>query len=73
MLKAGDPQVEPRDCRQVHHVEHENGRPAKIQHLMDKIKIPLEVGGVDNADDAVGLRRVGAATEEDVAHDRLVG
>ena len=40
---------------------------------MNEVEVALEVGGVGNADDAVGGGGVGAAAEEDVAGDGLVG
>ena len=58
---------------EVHHVEHEDDGPAEVEDLVDEVEVPLEVRGIDDAEDAVGLRRVGAAAEQDVAHHRLVG
>ena len=72
VLEARHAQVAPAGRREVHHVQRENDGPAQIQHLMDEIEVPLEIGGVDDADDAVGLRDVGAAAKEHVAHDGFV-
>ena len=40
---------------------------------MNEVEVPFEVGGVDDAEDAVGWRGVGAAAEEHIAGDGLVG
>ena len=40
---------------------------------MNEVEISLEVGGVDDADDAVRLNHVGAAAKEHIANNRLVG
>ena len=47
--------------------------PAEIQNLMNEVKIPLEVRSVEDADDTVGLRRVGAAAEEHIAQNSFIG
>ena len=73
VLEPRHPQVEPGSRRQVHHVQHQDHRPAEIEHLVDQIKIPFEIRGIDNADDAIGLRRVDAPAEQHVADDRFVG
>ena len=59
--------------RHIHHVQHEDDGPAQVENLVNEIEISLEVVGVDDAEDAVGLRRVGPAAEQDIAGDRLVG
>ena len=60
-------------AREVHHVEHHDHGPAEIEDLVGEIEVPLEVGRVEHADDTVGLRCIGAATEQHVSGDGLVG
>ena len=56
----------------VDHVEDEDGGETKFEDLGDEVEVALEVGGVDDADDAVGARGAGLAAEEDVAEDGFV-
>jgi len=73
VFEAGNAQIKAGVHGQIHHVEHENDGPAEVEHLMYEVEVSLEVGGVDDADDAVGLRHVGATTKEHIAHNGLVG
>ena len=46
---------------------------ARLEHLRREVEVALEVGRVDHDDDRVGPRRVGAAAEQHVHRDHLVG
>ena len=72
VFEPGNAQVKPRSHGEIHHVQHQDHGPAQIEHLMDQIQIPLDIRGIDDADDAVRLHRVGPSAEKDIAHDRLV-
>ena len=39
----------------VHHVQSQNQRNVHLQKLEGQVEVPLDVGGVDNVDDAVGM------------------
>ena len=73
LLQAGNADVEPGLRGEVHHVQHEDDRTAEVEDLVDQVEVPLEVGRVDDAEDAVGLRGVAAPAEQHVARDGLVG
>ncbi len=59
--------------RHIHHVEGDDDGPAEIEDLVDEVEVALEIRGVDDADDPVGLRRVEAPAEEHIAQYRFVG
>src|SRR5258708_3196178 len=71
LLKAADADLQAGGFREVHHVHDEDDGAAEIEDLVDEIEVPLEVGGIDDAKDAVGLRRVGAGGGGNDARDRL--
>ena len=73
LFEAGDADLQAGGFGEIHHVHDEDDGAAEIEYLMNEVEVPLEICGVDDAEDAVGLRRVGPAAEEDVAGDRLVG
>ena len=56
----------------VHHVQHHDGRDAQVEHLHREVKIALEVAGIDHADDAIRLGRVGAPPQQHIPRDGLV-
>ena len=58
---------------EIEHVQRDDDGPAEVENLVNEVEVPLEIGGVDNADDAVGLRSVFAAAEEHVAENRFIG
>ena len=45
----------------VDHVEDEDSGEAEFEDLGDEVEVALEVGGVDDADDAIGARGAGLA------------
>ena len=67
MFEARYADVEPRLAREVHHVQDQNHGAAKIEDLVNEIEIPLEIRRVDDAEDSIGLGRVRAPPEQDVA------
>ena len=73
VFEPGHADVESGLRRQVHHVKDEDDGSAQIENLMNEIKIPLEVRRIHDAQDAIGLFRIGAATEQHVPGDRFVG
>ena len=62
-LRAGD----------VDHVECNDGRKPKLQNLGDEIEIPLQMGGVDHAENTLRSRGVLTEIEEHVAGDPFIG
>ena len=72
LLQPRDADREPRPGGKVHHVEDQDDGPAEVQHLVDKVEVPLEVRRIDDAEDPVGLGRVRPAAEEHVARHGLV-
>ena len=73
VLKAGDANGEAGLGGEIHHVQHENHRAAKIENLVNEVEVSFEIGRVDDAENAVGLCGVGTAAEEHVSRDGLVG
>jgi hypothetical protein len=73
LFQPGDPHGEAGLGREVHHVQHEDDGPAEIEDLVHEVEITLEVGRIDDAQDAIRLWGVGAAAEQHVAGHGLVG
>ena len=68
-----DANLESGPSGEIHHVEHQNHGATEIENLVNEIEVSLEIGGVDDAEDAIGLRGIGAATEEHVASHGFIG
>ncbi len=73
LFHAGGAHHEAGTLGDVHHVKNEDHGAAEIKDLVNEVEVALEVGGVGDAHDAVGHRGVGAAAEEHVAENGLVG
>ena len=73
VFEPGNAHVKPRSHGEIHHVQHQDRGSAEIKHLMDQVQISLKIRRIDDADDAVRLRRVGPPAKEDIAHNCLVG
>ena len=57
----------------VDHVERDDRRKSQLQNLRDEVEVPLEMRGVDHAEDALGTGRVLTQVKKHVAGDPLVG
>jgi hypothetical protein len=54
-------------------VERDHDRDPGVDHLQDKVKVPLEARRIHHADHQIGCRLVGEIAQEDIAGDRFVG
>ncbi len=59
--------------RQVHHIEGHQHGDAEFHHLGDEKKVPLEVAGVDHAENGIGLGNAVGFPLQDLPGDLLVG
>ena len=73
LLESRDADSEAGGSGQIHHVDDENDGATQVENLVNEIEISFQIRGIDDAKNPVGLRGVGAATEEDVAGHGFIG
>ena len=57
----------------IGHRQHDDSWQPEIQDLRSQIKVALQICGVHNVDDALGLGDIRAVAEQNVASDCFIG
>ena len=66
-------ELEPVAPGEIDHVERDDGRQAELDQLQREAQVIVEVGGIEDDHQRVGLALALLLAEQDVAGDRFVG